>query len=419
MPRATGASEAKAAMKSGISDSVLMAVATLLALGVGELVVRLVIPQVGRGARPDPTLGWSSLDFQHFDPESGAPGARRILFLGDSFLAGGGVVSGDERFPVVLGEALGEEWRTQIFATGGWGTDQELLAFLQKGRTWKPELVVVCFCATNDLSNNVSNSRGFGTTKPYFVADDSLRLELFDPFGAPADLPLAAFEPSRRPRSHLLDLFRAKLRLGRFLRSPPGDAPRYDDRFAAVDERYLRFARYQEPEASKLEKLAEVEQLKPRLSWSPQEGINHVSAFIGENHEENSYLWRLMEAILSRLDAETRSAGAELVVCVLPVPFKAQDARFVTGSEFEFRFATPAGEFTFRAAEPRDRLSEICSRRGIEFFDPTEDFLARVAAEDLLVDTWPDPTDIHFSGVGHRILAEQFLHYLESRASRR
>jgi hypothetical protein len=110
---------------------------------------------------------------------------------------------------------------------------------------------------------------------------------------------------------------------------------------------------------------------------------------------------------------ETDRIDARLIVMLLPVTYKPQDARFVAGGELEFRFQTPDGPFTYRAAEPRDRLERICGELGIELFDPTAEFIDIIVERDLVERAYPRPPDRHFSPVAHAILADQLHAYLQ------
>jgi hypothetical protein len=332
--------------------------------------------------------------------EAPRPGAgRRLLFLGDSFLAGSGTSSFDRRFPLVLGQQLGRGASVAILASGGWGTDQQLLAFEQKGRDWKPDTVILAFCANNDISNILSNSHGPDKTKPYFVLDEKDELRLHTSFGEPADF--ASFQTQRpeRFRSYLVDLLRFQLR------SQAAGAA-VDSGMDRVDPRYRKFM-------SGRERYREVHRLQRRLSWSPQDGVNRVSAYIHEDFETNAYQWKLFDAILMRLKASTDAIGARLVVMLLPVTFRSQDLRFVVGATFEFRFTTPRGHFTFRVAEPRDRLRAITSRREIDLFDPTAEFIELLRQHGSAEEVWPNSRDRHFSELGHAILADQLRAFLE------
>jgi len=193
----------------------------------------------------------------------------------------------------------------------------------------------------------------------------------------------------------------------RFRVAGGGQKDSADQDMTAVDPRYRRFA-------SSDEVLGEVHALGDSLSWSPQDGVNRVTGYIAEDHELNTYAWRLTGEILGSLKAVAETAGAELVVMAMPVTLRAQDRRFIVGSNFSHVFATPRGDFTFSSAEPRDRLRDICLQRAIHFFDPTADFIAAVESDRALVAAWPDPGDRHFYAFGHNILAELTADYLNN-----
>ena len=383
----------------------LLAISCAVALLAGELAARLLWPQLGWRLFPDVGLGWSSHEYRDFDPSARArvEGRRRVLFLGDSFLAGAGNSSLDKRFPVAVGERLAGQLDVAILAAGGWGTDQQLLAFLQKGRSWKPDLVVLAFTASNDLANILSN-RHRDKTKPYFVLGDG-ELALYTGEGEPADPVAVRAESPARFQSYLLDLLRFVWRE----RRPPDDARAGPDAdFARVDPRYLRFDPLQQ-------KVFEITEAEGALSWSPQLGVNWVNAYIHEDFETNAYQWALFARLLAELDRAVRASGAELVVMLLPVSLRPRDLRFVTGSGFEARFPTPDGPFRFRAAEPRDRLRRISAELGVELFDPTLDWLRIVSERGLRDAAWEHAGDPHFSDAGHELLAELTQRWLSAR----
>lgn len=388
---------------SNVSAKLLiLTISTTTGLLLLELACRGLAPQIGWRLQRDAGLGWSSKEYQRFDPKElrAARTGRRILILGDSFLAGSGVSSLNQRFPIVVQRRLQDRVSVTILASGGWGTDQQLLAFWQKGRQWKPDIVVVAFCANNDISNILSNSHGPDMIKPYFVVDQESRLQLYTAFGEPAAF--SAFQVQRPPlfQSYLLDLVRFTLRTDKGTANVGNDMGR-------VDERYLRFKPSREA-------TWEVSELQPKLSWSPEQGVNHVSAYIHEDFETNSYQWQLFDALVGELQASTQAIGARLMLMLLPVAFQSQDLRFVAGSSFEFAFETPSGGFTFRAAEPRERLREIATRRGVELFDPTSEFIEILRRDGSVEEVWPNPPDRHFSALGHAILADLFGLYLQN-----
>ena len=375
----------------------LLAASTGISLLIGELACRALFPQIGWRMFPDVDLGWSSREYGQFDPleSSGREGAARILFLGDSNLAGSGVSALDKRFPILWRDRLGGAVDVQIFATGGWGTDQQFLAFLEKGIEWGPDIVVLAFCASNDISNIVSNthiSRTLErrTLKPYFVVENN-SIALFDGRGKPlTEVPRSGEEA--RSQSYLIDLIRFLMIPRRFGESTVESLPE-------VDSRYTRFG---DPSKTKPK---QIRALRKELNWSPEQTVTNLASYIHEDFYFNAYQWELFEGILGLLNHEVESAGAKLVTMLLPASYYPADPRFHVGSGFEFHFGTPAGGFTFRTNEPRERLREICDRLEISFFDPTADFLDVVEASGSFDEVWPDPYDRHFSDRGHEILA--------------
>jgi hypothetical protein len=376
----------------------LLVASTLVALAIGEAVVRGVYPELGWRPFRDDFLGWSSQSYRRFDSKHEPKGERRrLLFLGDSFLAGSGVSKLDERFPRVLAQDLRPDLDVVIFATGGWGTDQELLAFMHKGKAWQPDGVVVAFCATNDLSNILSNRRKQRGRKPYFVTKETGDLRLFTHDGQLIANWGRRLESKPVWQLYLWDLVRLHLSFPSAADGEPA---------SGVDLRYLS--------SGQSASLREIYDLQPKLTWSPERGVNHVSAFIHEDFESNAYQWRLLTAILSRLKTEAEEVSAEVVVMLLPVPLKPRDLSFVAGGSLTFQFETPAGGFHLRMDEPRTRLHRASKAADVKFFDPTAEFIDRIESEGLAKGAWPWLRDRHFAGPAHRILAEQLAVYLES-----
>jgi hypothetical protein len=155
----------------------------------------------------------------------------------------------------------------------------------------------------------------------------------------------------------------------------------------------------------KNERSIEIYKCQDTLSWAPQMGINHVSAYIHEDFPDNSYQWRLFEHLVIQLRDDVEKGGGTLVIMLLPAIYNPWNLDTVAGGPFEKQFVTPHGVFTFRSAEPRERLLAICRKNRILFLDPTTEFLNRVARHDLHGQVWPPPHDRHFSHVGHSIVA--------------
>jgi lysophospholipase L1-like esterase len=95
------------------------------------------------------------------------PGVRRIVALGDSHTEGY-TVNDDETYSALLQAELSASHPTQVVSlgVGGYSTDQELLAYLNVGRRYAPDVVLLQFC-TNDLPYNVLDNYWRGR-KPVF-----------------------------------------------------------------------------------------------------------------------------------------------------------------------------------------------------------------------------------------------------------
>lgn len=372
---------------------------TLLCLVLLELALRVIMPQIGWTQREDPLLGWSSREYQAFNPQAGvATQRKRILFIGDSFLAGSGITSLDHRFPVLMRKRLGSACDIAILASGGWGTDQELLAYEEKGAAWRPDIVVVAFTACNDLKNILSHGDP-RMPKPYFLYSEEAGLTLHSSDGrqaaqaGPDTLRKFLIPDPLWKRSLLLRL--AAIKIQRLVAQEQYDPAA----FPLVDERYKHFT-YGE------QQYEEIIEKRDHLTWSPQMGANDVSAYIKENFRFNTYQWQLLEQILARLHGEVERNRGQLVLMLLPVALDLRDPDTIVGGPFTKQIATPEGPFTFRSAEPRDRLAAICARRNITFFDPTDEFRTYATRNSQMKEFWPAPKNSHFSYRAHEYLAE-------------
>jgi hypothetical protein len=97
------------------------------------------------------------------------PGRRRMLVLGDSFAWGFGVEQ-DEALSEIL-ERKHPDWEILNTGVSGWGTDQQLLFFRERGLRWRPDVVLLLF-HPNDVEDNAAASR-YGYPKPRFVLRDA------------------------------------------------------------------------------------------------------------------------------------------------------------------------------------------------------------------------------------------------------
>ena len=121
--------------------------------------------------------GWRDRDYAEKKP----PGTMRILFCGDSYVAGLEVPL-DSTFHKRLERALdakapaGRHVEVIGLGRGGLGTTQEYLAYRKWGRRYVPDVVAVLF-VLNDWGDNWA-PMWQGLQRPYFVeAGDTLKLD--------------------------------------------------------------------------------------------------------------------------------------------------------------------------------------------------------------------------------------------------
>lgn len=103
-----------------------------------------------------------------------APGVRRVLVVGDSFVFGVGV---DEARLLTsqLGRLLGPAVEVVNMGVSGYSTDQELLLFEDVGAALGPDLVLL-FAVDNDFEGNARDFMYQAYYKPYFAPADGLAL---------------------------------------------------------------------------------------------------------------------------------------------------------------------------------------------------------------------------------------------------
>ena len=372
----------------------------LLAFVFSEIMVRHFLPEIGLALRKDELLGWANDEFQTFNPKAvpKTKKTKRILFLGDSFLAGSGIENLEQRFPDQLKKSMPLETEIHTLASGGWGTDQQLLAYLLKGRAWQPDLVVLAFCANNDLANILSNKHGTLPLKSYFVVDENNGLSLYSGQGQPLDLihftSRAATGDKRSEGSYAFSLLTHHLKTT-FFKAPKSK----NGNLTQVDKRYLSFD-------FSAEKPEELYNKQTPLTWAPQLSANHVSAYIHEDFAINNYQWKLLKAILREFKGQVETDNAKFAILLLPVIFNPRDLSSVVGGSLKHKFQTAEGNFSFHADEPRKRLQQITKELGIPLIDPTDAFIAETREHYNIEEIWPSPSDRHFNEKGHALLSE-------------
>ena len=84
-----------------------------------------------------------------------APGVKRVLLLGDSYIAALNVPPARHFARLLEQKAAAKGAKLEVIAMGisGWGQAQQLATYRTVGRPFKPDMVISFFCA-NDLANN-------------------------------------------------------------------------------------------------------------------------------------------------------------------------------------------------------------------------------------------------------------------------
>lgn len=298
------------------------------------------------------------------------PGVTRVLLLGDSFVEGYTV--GEEALVSTVLEARlnassGSPYEVINGGTHGYGTDQEYLFFLEEGRRYQPD-VVVLFFYSNDLPDNLSSAQ-----KPFFE-EQSGGLALRN---SPVPPPPAGKEV-RRPsyaRRWLMP-FRGSYALRLLGRRIENASPRL----------HRLLARFGVVEAARTEE----DDVPPR--FLPYGGR--------EYGPQKRKMWKPTFALIEALANAVRAAGARLVVFYVPARFEVDDAAWeLTLARWKMDAAGWRADRVFLV------LQEGCGERGIELVDP------RAALR--LAESSGQPAyfvaDPHWSEVGHRIAAEALM----------
>jgi len=183
-----------------LAGAVLAGVGVLLALVMLEFGIRFLHLVPDRFWEPDPVLGvrlipdhrgwWTQEDREFLVPVqinheglrdvehdyAKAPGAFRILVLGDSFVEAMHVplaaTSGRLLEQQLNGGAAGRRVEVVSAGVSGYGTASEVLFFEREGTRYHPDLVLLAFYPGNDVKNNSPTLED--TLKPVYAADGRL-----------------------------------------------------------------------------------------------------------------------------------------------------------------------------------------------------------------------------------------------------
>ncbi|MBN1592252.1 MAG: hypothetical protein JW941_03260 [Candidatus Coatesbacteria bacterium] len=390
-------------MKRAALNLILVVTSLMIAVLGAELVLHWLIPRPGPHEvklfyEHDDLLGWHLIpneeglldDIEYsvhkkinskclrgpeWPYEKPSDNTYRILCIGDSYCEGYSVDL-EDLFEVQLERMLnaGSEGTTfEVIngGTGGYSTDQELLFFETEGYKYHPDLVVL-LVYYNDIAVN-TQSDYWDTPKPMFVLKGNGELNL-------TNVPVP--KPGVRTRS-LWEWLDSNSRIYGFLADAISRI--WGSCFGDPDE-------------------------LPPMPPSYKEYI----VFQRFPSRENLEAWRLMKALLNRLNTKVESAGAELLVFC--IPFKGSVYR----DEFEglVRHWRVPRELCDPDRFRRD-LAEACAESSIQMIDPQERFEREAA---ILGDEGRRlyfPNDDHWTPEGNDLVAEILYDYINGRHANR
>jgi lysophospholipase L1-like esterase len=360
----------------------LLALAGLLAgLLASEVGVRLLAPQVYR--RPpvwghDPELGWRHIpgaagwlvspEFaveyrinaagqrdREVDGEA-APGVRRILCFGDSFVEGWGVDQQERVSEVLQRKLAGVE--VLNFGVAGYGTDQEWLLFEKKGAGLRPAWVVLFFYG-NDLWNNAAR-QGIGAErgyKPFFQLGAGGRLQLS---GVPVQK-TAFWGPGNQPWTRELAAYlQERLHLWALLRKA----------------------------------------LAPEIP--PQQQQRYYQGLYGAGGEQGEEHWALTGRLLEAFAQSVARTGGRMLLVYVPALVQIEEEDWKMKRELHGL----AGEYELK--KPQRQVRQLAEAGRIPFLDLDTVFAQQARSQTLYY------RDSHWNAAGHALAAAAVAARLQS-----
>lgn len=293
-------------------------------------------------------------------PYARTPGKRRVLVLGDSFAWGFGV--GDRQIFGSLMEEKRHDLEVVNMGVSGYGTDQELLSYLDEGIKYRPDLVIVLFYA-NDLGE-VASSINYGYPKP-----------VFDPDASPPtfyNVPVPTTSESERMLYGNPPTAWGKLK--RFLRRNTHTYPFVMNRLNSIPSLRALF-------------------LKTGLAEPYSAGVATGNFYQLEGEGKR---WHLLGRLFEELRIKTRTNGSEFLLVNVPMREKyssgkkEREAVLKQNNLFAEKLATFMPPSHFIDLLPLVRKGEAS---GARYYSNHE-------------------RDIHFNAEGHRMLAEAVLAWM-------
>jgi hypothetical protein len=289
-------------------------------------------------------------------PVARAPGALRVVALGDSFTVGAGRYA--RTWPALLETELARalDRPVEVFALGvpGVGPEFELRVWELERDLLAPDLVVLGFFVGNDLTDDADITKAQEPV-PFWLRH-SLTIRLV-----------------------------RNLRRARHLESPAAPAPGSGagmGGFEVPGDRHGRLT------FSRAQHLA-IEADRMRIC-------------LRRHHDEMLHLTARVGRVLERLAREVRRADAELVVMLIPDEFQVDDAL-----QREVLAALGVPRAALDADCPQRRLGELLDEAGIRYLDLLPTFRDAGASHRLYY-----PRNTHWNDRGNALASRELARYL-------
>ena len=354
-------------LRGALANLLVLAFGVFLALGLGELLVRLTV-----GNPPDlldksdPVLGSrylagrravrvvdgrraevviNSLGFHSPEHPFDRPqGTRRLVFLGDSFTGATEVTLAQtfhQQAAGLLSARLHQPVESVSLGVSGYGNGTELIVWRTIGQRYESDVVVLMLFVGNDVHDNEPGLNG-GRVPTFTVSPDGRLVAA--PFHA----------RWTKKRSWIRDSALYKWQ--------KGVTNRAIEHFLQSQDLLPRYGVYQAPDTA---------------AW------------------QNA--WRITEGILTTLAAEVKASGRRLLVVLIPEDLQVNDADWQAVLQRYPKMRQRQWDLGY----PQRRLVAFGRQEGLEVLDPQEAFRAAMTRQRLY-----NVEDPHFSPAGHTFLAD-------------
>jgi lysophospholipase L1-like esterase len=326
------------------------------------------------------------------------PDEFRILVLGDSF-AEGYTVEFNDLFSEILKRRL-NEGRDRFFevintGTAGYSTDQELILFQRDGRKYRPDLTILLFYY-NDVYYNARRSYWRGNKPVFALRDGQLVLT-----NTPVPHPGAAV---RRPGT-----------LSRYADQDRQSASRAS--LAAMKNWLFRYSKLYRFVSVAVKENHVLYGLANRLGFiegGRRDGRVYIPGVfrVWETTPDGATLhaWKLTEALIGKLKAETRAIGSDLLVFYVPHRIRIYEDNW-RATKRKYGLTDESWDL----ARVSKNLKDICMRTGIDYIDPTEVFRTESKLLGAQGKRLYLTNDTHWTAEGHALVGRLLAQFARER----